>query len=83
VSAVDLRGPAYRAGVRQGDLILEVDGNGVPDKAAYHKVLASVRAEAVSRLYVRRGGKSLFFGLRRDTPAAARAESGSAGHAAK
>jgi hypothetical protein len=69
--------------VRQGDLILEVDGSAVPDKAAYRKVLASVRAAAVSRLYVRRGGKSLFFGLRPDAPAAARAESGSAGDAAK
>jgi S1-C subfamily serine protease len=83
VSSVDLRGTAYRAGVRQGDLILEVDGNAVPDKATYRKTLASVRAAGVSRLYVRRGGKSLFFGLRRDVPAAARAESGSAGDAAK
>jgi len=83
VSTIDLRGPAYRAGMRQGDLIIEVDGKGVADKAEYRKVVSSVGSTA-SRLYVRRGGKALFFGLRRDVPSTtARAESGSAGDPAK
>ena len=73
VTSIDLRGPACRSGVRQGDLILEVNGAGVPDKAAYRRALAS--AAGVSRLYVRRGGKSLFFGLRRDSPVASAAGS--------
>jgi S1-C subfamily serine protease len=75
ITSIDLRGPAYRSGMRQGDLILEVNGAGVPDKAAYRRALAA--AAGVSRLYVRRGGKSLFFGLRRDPPVATAA--GSAG----
>ena len=71
VISLDLRGPAYRAGVRQGDLILEIDGKGVPDKSAYHKAIASVTPALVSRLYVRRGSKSIFFGLRREGPVTA------------
>ena len=83
VASIDLRSPAYRAGVRQGDLILEVDGNGVPDKPAYRKVIGALRSAAVSRLYVRRGSKTLFFGLRRDPPETARAPSASAVDAPK
>jgi S1-C subfamily serine protease len=79
VTSIDLRGPAYRSGMRQGDLILEVNGAVVPDKAAYRRALAA--ATGVSRLYVRRGGKSLFFGLRRDPPMTAAA--GSAGDSAR
>jgi S1-C subfamily serine protease len=66
ISVVDLRGPAYRAGLREGDLILELDGRPVPDKAAWQKALASLGRGNVSRLYVRRGGKAIFFGLRRE-----------------
>ncbi|MFN2550220.1 MAG: trypsin-like peptidase domain-containing protein [Myxococcales bacterium] len=81
VISVDLRGCAYRAGVRQGDLILEVDGKPVIDKPSYRKVISS--AAPIARLYVRRGGKALFFGVRRDAPVTARVDSGSAGDAAK
>ncbi len=81
VSSIDLRGCAYRAGVREGDLILEVDGQPVIDKAAYRKVISSTGP--VSRLYVRRGAKALFFGLRREAPLASRARSGSAGDATR
>jgi S1-C subfamily serine protease len=65
--------------MRQGDLILEVNGAAVPDKAAYRRALAG--AGAVSRLYVRRGAKSLFFGLRPDPPMTAL--TGSAGDSSK
>ena len=71
VSAVDLRGCAFRAGLREGDVILKVDGQPVPDKIAYRKALSGVNG--IARLYVRRGGKSLFFGLRTDKPIASRA----------
>jgi serine protease Do len=71
VSSIDLRSFAYRAGLREGDLILEIDGQTVADKAAYHKAISGLTG--VVRLYVRRGGKALFFGLRRDAPVAARA----------
>ena len=73
ITTVDLRGPAYRMGLREGDLVAELDGKPVPDKGAWRKALASVGQ--VARLYVRRGGKAIYFGLRRDSPAA-RAEAG-------
>jgi Do/DeqQ family serine protease len=73
VAGIDLRGPAYRSGVRQGDLILAVDGADVPDKAAYKKAISAAGAGLVSRLYVRRGTKALFFGLRRDAAPSAQA----------
>jgi hypothetical protein len=67
--------------VREGDVILEVDGQPVPNKVSYLQAISKL--SAVSRLYVRRGGKALFFGLRRDPPAVARARGGSAGDAAR
>jgi serine protease Do len=81
VSSIDLRGCAWRAGVREGDLILEVDGRAVTDKASWRKAVSG--GTAITRLYVRRGGKSLFFGLRRDASLAARVRPGvPAGNAA-
>jgi serine protease Do len=70
VTRVDLRSCAYRAGVREGDLILEIDGHPVADKASYRTTVSEMTG--IARLYVRRGGKALFFGLRRETPVAAR-----------
>jgi serine protease Do len=80
ISSINLRSPAYRAGLREGDLILEVDGKPVPDKSAYRKSVSA--PGSVCRLYVRRGTRSLFFGLRRDGPVA-RKSAGGAGDAAK
>jgi S1-C subfamily serine protease len=74
VSALDLRGPAYRAGLREGDLIVELDGRPVSNKAAWRKVVATLGGKGVSRLYVRRAGKAIFFGVRRDVAPAASAE---------
>jgi S1-C subfamily serine protease len=74
VSGIDLRGPAYRSGVRQGDLIMAVNGVNIDGKAAYKKAISST-AGTVARLYVRRGTKSLFFGLRRDVPLTAQVRS--------
>ncbi|MGZ6143399.1 MAG: PDZ domain-containing protein, partial [Myxococcales bacterium] len=83
VVSIDLRGCAYRAGLRQGDLILELDGKPVPDKSAYRKVISAESQRTIARLYVRRGGKALFFGFRRDPPVTARIDSGSAGDATR
>src|SRR5205823_709545 len=66
IASIDLRGNAYRAGLREGDMILELDGKPVRDKGAYRKVISGLGNAPVARLYVRRGGKSLFFGVRRD-----------------
>jgi S1-C subfamily serine protease len=81
VGSIDLRSGAYRAGVREGDLILEIDGQVIPDKVAYRRAISS--PPGVARLYVRRGGKALFFGLRREASMAARARPGNGGDAAR
>ena len=51
VSNIDLRGCAFRAGLREGDLILEIDGQRIHDKVAYKKAISSL--EGIARLYVR------------------------------
>ena len=73
ITAVDLRGDAYRVGLREGDMILEIDGHSVRDRAEFRRTLAENRA-AVVRLYVRRGSRAIFFGLRRATQQTARAD---------
>ena len=73
ITAVDLRGDAYRVGLREGDTILEIDGHSVRDRAEFRRTLAENRA-AVVRLYVRRGSRAIFFGLRRATQQTARAD---------
>src|SRR5437899_2008157 len=70
VSSIDLRRRALRAGRREGDLILEIDGHPVADKASYRTMVSGMTG--IARLYVRRGSKALFFGLRREAPVAAR-----------
>jgi len=64
VSSVDLRSAAYRAGLREGDVVLDVDGRPVRDRAGFRKAVAD--SGAVTRLYVKRNGRSIFFGLRRE-----------------
>jgi serine protease Do len=73
VTAVDLRGDAYRVGLREGDLLLEVDGRPVHDRVEFRRVVSENRTPVV-RLYVRRGSRAIFFGLRRGTQQTARAE---------
>ena len=65
VAGIDLRGCAYRSGMREGDVILELDGKPVPDKQAFRSAVSGLKG-AISRVYVRRGGRALYFGMRRD-----------------
>jgi S1-C subfamily serine protease len=74
VATVDLRGDAYRVGLREGDVVLEVDGHAVHDRAGFRRTLADSHGRVV-RLYVRRGSRAIFFGLRRSSPQTARADS--------
>jgi S1-C subfamily serine protease len=74
VASLDLHSGAYRAGMREGDLILDIDGHRITDRNAWRKALAGMSGKGVSRLYVRRSGKALFFGIRRDAQSLARAE---------
>jgi len=64
VSSVDLRSAAYRAGLREGDVVLDVDGHPVRDRAAFRQAVGE--GGVVTRLYVKRNGRSIFFGLRKD-----------------
>ncbi|MFL5276866.1 MAG: PDZ domain-containing protein, partial [Myxococcales bacterium] len=72
-TAVDLRGDAYRVGLREGDLLVEVDGRPVHDRLEFRRVVSENRTPVV-RLYVRRGSRAIFFGLRRGAQQTARAE---------
>jgi len=71
VTTVDVRGPAYRVGVREGDVIVEVDGQKVEGKDAFKTTILRRPRSGVTRLYVRRGGRPIFFGVRRDAPVTA------------
>jgi Do/DeqQ family serine protease len=64
VTAVELGSSAYRAGLREGDVVVEVDGRPVRDRAGFRKSLES--HANVTRLLVRRGNRSIFFGLRNE-----------------
>jgi serine protease Do len=64
ISSVDLRGAAYRAGLREGDVVMDVDGRRVRDREAFRKAVAD--GGALLRLLVRRNGRSMFFALRRE-----------------
>ena len=57
-------GPAYRAGVRQGDVVLML--NGVPVKGAGHfrELAAGLPAERSVPLLVQRRGSPLFLALK-------------------
>jgi serine protease Do len=64
ISAIDPRGAAFRVGLKDGDLVVEVDGRAVRDRAAFRKALSE--SGQVTRLYIRRSGRALFFALRRE-----------------
>ena len=64
VSGVDVRDSGWRAGLREGDLVLEVDGQPVDDRAAFERRASG--SGSVARLFVRRGQRVMYFGVRRD-----------------
>jgi len=52
-------GPAYRAGLREGDLLLEFDGQPVRDQAEFLRCLALVHPGDEVSVKVRRGEKEM------------------------
>ncbi len=60
VTDVQAGGPAYRAGLREGDVIQKVNGQSVASLDAYRKALGSPKSGTATRLVVRRGDSSLF-----------------------
>ena len=71
ITSVDLRSAAYRAGLRQGDVVVDIDGRPVRNRAAFRKAVAE--SGAVTRLYVKRNGRSIFFGVRKEPARTAQA----------
>jgi predicted Ser/Thr protein kinase len=64
VAALNRGTPAFRAGLRKGDVIQRIDGVPVPDRSA---LVAELRRRSVGqevRLDVSRAGRSLGFGVR-------------------
>jgi len=73
IASVDLRGPAYLAGLREGDVVVDVDGRPVRDRAGFRKAVEG--SGRVARFFVRRNGRSIFIGIRKDPPGTAQAGS--------
>ena len=71
ITSVDLRSTSYRAGLREGDVLVDIDGRPVRNRAAFRKAVAE--SGAVTRLYVRRNGRSIFFGVRKEPARTAQA----------
>jgi len=68
VSAVFEKGPADEAGVKRGDVILAVDGQGVDDPEAFGYRYALRGIEGQASLSILRAGKRLFVPVRLQTP---------------
>jgi Do/DeqQ family serine protease len=63
-------GPAAKAGLRQGDIIVAVDGRPAADAAAVSYAISSRRPGETIRLGVRRGGAEQTLNLRAEAPPA-------------
>ncbi|MEM7410372.1 MAG: Do family serine endopeptidase [Myxococcota bacterium] len=63
VSAVDPEGPAREAGIRRGDVILEVDRNEIDDAGELEQVLANADDRAL--MLIRRGENQLYMTVER------------------
>jgi serine protease Do len=61
VTSITPGSPAARAGLRRGDVILEVNKTRISDMAAYQRTLATVKKDDTALFLVQRGGTTLFF----------------------
>jgi S1-C subfamily serine protease len=64
VLAAEAKSPAQRAGLREGDLLIALDGQPVAGVDDLHRVLSDVKAGANSELVVLRGTERLQIGIR-------------------
>jgi serine protease Do len=64
VSGVDAGGPAQEAGIRRGDVIIEVDQDEVSDVEQLHEKLADADERAL--LLIRRGENQLYVPIKRE-----------------
>ena len=58
VSSVSYQGPAWKAGVRAGDLLLAIAGEGVQNSEEFHGVLAALGIGSSCELKISRGGRA-------------------------
>jgi uncharacterized iron-regulated protein len=67
---VDKDSPAAAAGVRNGDVLLALDGTSIPNRQEYHRAMAAKRWGDAASLTVRRAGEqvALTVKLRRQPP---------------
>lgn len=72
IATMEPGSPAANAGLRQGDIILEVDRKRVRSFSDYQKVVAE-NERGVTLLLVRRGERTAFFVLKRDAKGEAEA----------
>jgi len=68
VIAVSIGSPAARAGVREGDVIAEFNGQSIPSIDALHKLLTGDQIEAPARLTALRGAEKLVFPIMPEEP---------------
>lgn len=57
-------GPAQNAGLRPGDVILEVDGKRVKDVSGFHRLMAHAPKGGAVVLRIRRGAAAMFLALK-------------------
>jgi serine protease Do len=64
VTSVDPGSPAAEAGIRKGDLILEVNQEPVADVQAFVKKMNDIKRPAAVSFFIKRKGQTRFFGLK-------------------
>ena len=63
VTQVEPGSPASDAGLRSGDLILEVNGTVVSTVKEYQQAMAKLKKGAVARLLIKRLGRTLYLAI--------------------
>ncbi len=66
ITGIDRDGPAAKANLNHGDVILEVNGNEIKDAADFRKTVAKTDKGDVLRLLIRRGESILYTTLQAD-----------------
>jgi serine protease Do len=82
VNAVDPEGPAGKAGVRPGDVVLKLNGRDVPNSSALPPMASELAPGSTAQLEIWRGGRSLALSLKvgeLSTPVASAERAGAGG----